>query len=535
MKVAIFGAGISGLAVAHELLDKGYDVVIYECDKVPGGMAKSSRQYNGMPTEHSWRGYAPFYENFMEMSKRIPFGHNTVYDNLSIPIKFIGPNDDIKKPPVVTDYMIVSYYILKYLLAGKSRRLKYAHLNILDKLSPKLSEQYMKIMVNMLGPGLGLNVTKAPISAIGKVVEMALTNHDHSHADLETTHKGYQQWHVMKRPTSEAFINPWVKHLINKRLQIKYDHTLVKLNVDNIVTSAIVKHGSKHINVKADYFVVCIDPFSFNNIIKHSGLSSYPELNKFSGLTQDGPDKQISFRIAFSESINLPEPTSVLVFPDSEFNLTLYPQDRLFSKDVYLGKGIKGLWSGTACLGTRNGQLFNLPAYKLTKQQFIQEVIFQIYRSTELNKIIFKHNNKNLSDFKIIATEVWHEWYETPNGLTQSKPKWVNTDKTKQYRPSQKTTIGNLYLAGAHTDVSVDIWSMEGAVESGKLVSRLICQKDNKNELPVVYTHKPLWYTKPIRMIDQLLYNIGFPSIVDIFIALIILIVMLRLIAYYSN
>ena len=29
-KVIIFGAGISGLTTAHELLDKGFDVTIYE-------------------------------------------------------------------------------------------------------------------------------------------------------------------------------------------------------------------------------------------------------------------------------------------------------------------------------------------------------------------------------------------------------------------------------------------------------------------------------------------------------------------------
>ena len=72
MEVIIFGAGISGLTVAHELNEKGYKVTIYEKNSIPGGMARTFRYKNGVPTEHSWRGYAPFYYNTFELMKRIP-------------------------------------------------------------------------------------------------------------------------------------------------------------------------------------------------------------------------------------------------------------------------------------------------------------------------------------------------------------------------------------------------------------------------------------------------------------------------------
>ena len=67
MKIIIIGAGISGLTIAHELVEKNFDIEIYEKDNIIGGMAKSIRTKNYVPTEHSWRGYGPFYYNFFNI------------------------------------------------------------------------------------------------------------------------------------------------------------------------------------------------------------------------------------------------------------------------------------------------------------------------------------------------------------------------------------------------------------------------------------------------------------------------------------
>jgi len=68
MNVIIFGAGIAGLTVAHELLERGYNVTIYEKSDAVGGFAQSRRDKNYMPTEYSWRAYAPFYANLFDIT-----------------------------------------------------------------------------------------------------------------------------------------------------------------------------------------------------------------------------------------------------------------------------------------------------------------------------------------------------------------------------------------------------------------------------------------------------------------------------------
>ena len=77
--IIIVGAGISGLTVAHYLIKKGYNVHIYEKSNVVGGMARSVRDKSNVPTEHSWRGYGPFYYNLFNLLKEIPLQNSKKY------------------------------------------------------------------------------------------------------------------------------------------------------------------------------------------------------------------------------------------------------------------------------------------------------------------------------------------------------------------------------------------------------------------------------------------------------------------------
>ena len=61
--VAIFGAGIAGLAAAHELVRRGFKIVVYEALPEAGGFFRSARlpKDEGMPSEYSWHGMGPWY------------------------------------------------------------------------------------------------------------------------------------------------------------------------------------------------------------------------------------------------------------------------------------------------------------------------------------------------------------------------------------------------------------------------------------------------------------------------------------------
>lgn len=55
--------------------------------------------------------------------------------------------------------------------------------------------------------------------------------------------------------------------------------------------------------------------------------------------------------------------------------------------------------------------------------------------------------------------------------------KWVTTTRMQAHQPTQVTPVPNLLLAGAHTKTDVAVWSIEGAVESGRRAAKVVCEE----------------------------------------------------------
>ena len=125
-KILVFGGGISGLTIAHELIEKGFEVTVIERNPILGGMAKSRREESGLPSEHSWRGYGPFYHNVFDILKRIPFKNKTTYDTLVNKKDFHFLKDDeiesYTYSLTIPDYINIGYVGSKYLSQMKENR-----------------------------------------------------------------------------------------------------------------------------------------------------------------------------------------------------------------------------------------------------------------------------------------------------------------------------------------------------------------------------------------------------------------------------
>ena len=81
-KVAVFGAGIAGLTVAHELAVRGFAVDVFETSHEVGGLAATqlhaSRIFGDqaeeslLPGEHGFRAFYSFYRHTTDTMSRIP-------------------------------------------------------------------------------------------------------------------------------------------------------------------------------------------------------------------------------------------------------------------------------------------------------------------------------------------------------------------------------------------------------------------------------------------------------------------------------
>src|SRR3954453_520928 len=88
-RVAILGGGVAGLTAAHELAERGFEVVVLESRDLPGGKARSlpvpSSAGSGradLPAEHGFRFFPGFYQHIPDTMRRIPAGTKSVFDHL---------------------------------------------------------------------------------------------------------------------------------------------------------------------------------------------------------------------------------------------------------------------------------------------------------------------------------------------------------------------------------------------------------------------------------------------------------------------
>ena len=352
----------------------------------------------------------------------------------------------------------------------------------------------------------------------------------------------------MKGPSSESWFNPWIEYLQSLGVKFNFDHRLTKFEADgNGVKCASVSisnqtkdvesgeaEGPSVLSIHADDYIMAITPFASAEVVSRSDevIQRDREMEKFSKLIQDGPHIQISFRIGFREKISFKGyKHQAFIMRDSEFNLTLFPSDAIFPSDIDLGADVQSLWTGTACCAYKPGELFGLTASQCTREKFMQEVLHQLFRSKNLDEMIAKSNGgRSLNTFEIVHTEVWHSWMfpEVATGhnhVTAPQPKWVTTCNTHPYQPNCETGIPNLKLAGSHTRTNADLWSMEGACESGRKAAfaldptRRYRSQAGMIDRDIIRQRTPL-FIRVCWKLDNILWAFGLPNLADILVFL---------------
>jgi uncharacterized protein with NAD-binding domain and iron-sulfur cluster len=530
--VAIFGAGIAGLTTAHELIQRGYRVSVYELNDSAGGFFRSARrEEDNLPSEYSWHGFGPWYHNTFDLLQQIPFdATSTLYERvLSRPMEYAVVPDTID-PDFETanlydkkrafrmsgpDKLALAWGIVKVWTANTRSRERYARANAAAYWQSRMSKTGHATWKATFGPWIGSDWPYASLHHVGVFFARNIRSGPaHEHAADEHgaawKHESMGGWSLLRGPSNEWWFNRWIAHLEKAGVEFYWESPLNELHFDGeAITGATVSQDKQ---VKADIYVLSTTPFSAADVLARTpALEEDEELAKFRALIQNGPHTQVSFRIAFDESISWPRERTAVALVDSEFNITLFANEQTWPSRIDLGEDVKSLWTCTACVASVPGRVHGKPLRNCTKEEFIDEVIAQILASEGLDFMIRRANDgRGLRDFPILKTEVWPEWTFSPNGIMPAQPKWVTTTDTQPHRPSQKTSIPNLVLAGAHTNTEADIWSIEGAVESGRRAAKVF-----EPGVVVIGQHKPL-PLKALAYLDDRLHALRLPHVLTV-------------------
>lgn len=564
--VAVYGCGIAGLATAHRLAERGFKVCVYEPLAMAGGLARSERLAHDkcMPSSVSWRGIAPWYKNLLQILKEIPVVVRDRYtqrltvssvfrEELSHEMEFQLASDDPVMPWSLwqvfsgLDRARVAWLAGKLWLASEERsQAEYASVTAESILHRAVSSQRdAHNMAWVFGPFTGSDSSRASAHHVAAFFRKNLFTgapapywHPASKdGDSKAFRHGSSDgWLIMKGPTNERWFEPWVRHLQQQfGVEFHFNTELRRLEYDAdthevggaIVRSCGISDSSEEPErrIEPDVHVFAMTPFACQEVLERSSpefLERDPQLRKFAPLTAEGEHLQISFRLAFAELIELSDRQRemAMILVDSEYDITLYAESRLWTRGTDLGPPeIKTLWSGSACSDFNPGKLFGLTMKKLSRSQFAAEIMYQIYKCKSLDCMVRAANQgRPLVTFELVHFEVWHAWKFLPedaspeyvadprNVVTGHPPKWVTTTRTQAHLPSVSTSIPNLFLAGAYTRTTADLYCMEAAVESGCMIADVLTDQSTS-----MVQHMPTLFL-PFQAFDRFMFAQGLPN-----------------------
>src|SRR3954454_21083924 len=412
--VAVLGGGMAGLAAAHELAERGFDVTVYERNAL-GGKARSipvagtaAGGRHALPGEHGFRFFPGFYHHVPDTMRRIPFpgNPNGVHDNMVAagsgkwlragdrPDGFvfgIGPDpqqavtvDGLRRnltsmlsgtevPPQELAYFVER--LLVFVTSCDERKFgQWEHVSWWDFIKAEdKSPQYKKeIAAGVTRNLVAAKETVASTRTIGHMGEAFVWN------IMGRGNDGAPD-RVLNLPTNEAWIEPWIAHLKSLGVRFATGRTVETLEVDRgRITAARIRdpRGRRH-RIAADWFVLAMPVERARRVLGPKVRALDPA---FAGLDKLFVDWMAGIQFYLRRKVDITH--GHLTFLDAPWALTALTQGQFwgrrdFARDYGDGAAVDCLSIDISDWDTP-GILFNKPAKKCTRPEIAKEVWAQI-------------------------------------------------------------------------------------------------------------------------------------------------------------
>uniref|UniRef100_A0A6C0C9A0 Amine oxidase domain-containing protein n=1 Tax=viral metagenome TaxID=1070528 RepID=A0A6C0C9A0_9ZZZZ len=501
-KIAVFGGGIGGLTVAHQLSKfPQYEINIYEKKDVIGGLARSSRDDTKCVSEYCWRAYFDFYDNLFGIMREIPLIEDpskSVIDNLTN-----CSNTNFSDKEFTLKDKIIGVKKILYGVTSCDGRL-----DLLDNISwwKSLEGTDNSNLYRATSSWLGGNRYRCSYKSVIKVgMEMDI---------IPKLYHNYMNY-VTTQPTSEAWFRHWQKHLTDNNVKIHFNTQLEKVDiVNNKIISATLSTGEV---ITADYYVFALPVEILDIIIARTPELQQGQLLNINELKHLGFQMQLSFQVYFDRSISLGinpgrGKNNTFFIIDSPWDVVVLQYDKIY-KGVELCKDIssaKGGWSVAVCTPDSVGIVYGKPFYRCTYDEIITELWQQMYTCKSLQKKIYEENGYTMEEDMVIKwSPMWPGYAYIDGMIKTNEPKFTNNAKTGALRPSIRTHIPNLFIATGYCREAIDIFSTDAAASSGKSVAYAIhgpeLEQATVRRRPIIFA--------PFRAIDEVMFSNNLPNI----------------------
>jgi uncharacterized protein with NAD-binding domain and iron-sulfur cluster len=260
-KVIVLGGGVAGMSAAHELVERGFNVEVYERWPVPGGKARSldvkDSAVDGrkpLPGEHGFRFFPRFYKHVTDTLKRIPYRNNArgVYDNLVDTTRIEVARYDLP-PLVVNSRFPRSLADFTLLIANMwsdniGVEIEDEHYfaervwQIMTSCEERRLAEYEKIgWWDFIGAGtrseayqdyFGHGLTRSLVAAKGQLASTRTVGDILVQLLFDILEPGVSSDRLLNGPTNEVWIEPWLAYLRSRGVEYHLNAEVKSINCE---------------------------------------------------------------------------------------------------------------------------------------------------------------------------------------------------------------------------------------------------------------------------------------------------------------
>jgi 15-cis-phytoene desaturase len=536
-KVVVLGGGIAGLTAAHELVERGFQVEIYESREVAGGKARSiacagsALDRPDWPGEHGFRFVPGFYKHLPETMRRIPYPGNArgVFDNLveakeymlvrsggppvvlqaAYPesfaewvslIKLVLNRPDLGIPTGELAFFVSRLVVI--LTSCQERRLaeyeKIAWWEFIE--AEGKSDAYKTLLaVGLTRTLVALKAKEASTRTIGNILIQLLLDLWSPYNDLDR---------LLDGPTSAVWIDPWLTYLKQRGATWCPGSTVTSIAYENDRISGVTVQDANGVRtLQADDYVVALPVEQVVKLVSPALAAAEPALGALERL-----------RVAWMNGIQffLREDAALVRGHTNYVNtpsaLTSISQNQFWRKKFadYGDGSAKGCLSCDISDWEAAGVVYGKPLRELSSAEQVKiEVLAQLRGA--LGPIAGRClDDSNIAGWCLDTDIV----FPNASSTTNLEPLLINTVDSWKDRPEAVTRIDNLFLAGDYVRTHTDLATMEAANEAARrAVNGILDRHASTEPRCAIYPLKEPALFAPARELDRVLFKLGRPHV----------------------
>lgn len=541
-KVIVLGGGIGGLSAAHELVERGFEVEVFELNKIPGGKSRSIPVPNSgkggradLPGEHGFRFFPAFYEHLPDTMKRIPYLNNKrgCFDNLvgtsRVEIAQFGASPVLmptRMPRTLDDFLLIFKDLFAThvgLLPGEleffAARIWQIMTSCADRRLSELeciswwdfigaetrSIAYQKFLAEGLSRSL---VAARAQEGSARTVGQVQVHLYFGILDLMSSTD-----RVLNGPTSDVFLNPWVAYLRDQGVGYHTHHKIQSIDFrDGRIQGVEVIDLATGVarRVEGDWFVMALPIEAAEPLVTPEMIAADPGLSLFQTLAEN---VRWMNGLQFFLKRDVPVTHGHVLYIDSPWAITSISEPQFWKINLQnYGDGeVKGLisvdisdWDTPGRFTTKSASDFDSP------DGIAKEVWEELKLSLNVDgKVLLK--DEDLHSF-FLDPDIVFPHHKRPRTDINLEPLFINKPDTWRLRPPATSRIPNLFLAADYVQTNTDLACMEAANEAARRSVNAILAATGSSEKPC-----RLWDMEmpslfaPWRLNDQRRYDRGLP------------------------